>query len=69
MTTRSETSTIKIKTAYGSHYAHVSHVAGRVVDVRVSSPGKFMDTDIGKMLEDLGDAIGAEIRSINRIWK
>ena len=66
---RSETSTVKVKSDHGSHYAHISHVEGDIIDVRISSPGKFHDTAIGKLLEDIGDAIGAEMRMIHTHWR
>jgi hypothetical protein len=70
---RSEASTQKItapdEANFGSHYVHVSHVGGDIIDVRISSPGKFRDTALGKLLENINDAIGQEINTIHAKWR
>ncbi len=62
MITRQRTTTTKVPTRFGSLYTHVSHdAAGRAVEVAISSPGKFSETEIGDALTALAGAITATL--------
>ncbi len=60
---RRRTTTTKVETRFGSLYTHVSHdMAGCAVEVAISSPGKFSETEIGEALTLLAGAITATLR-------
>ena len=60
---RRRTTTTKVETRFGSLYTHVSHdAAGCAVEVSISSPGKFSETEMGDALTALGQAITATLR-------
>lgn len=61
---RTLTATQKVQTRFGSLYVHVSHVGGRVIEVRFSSPGKFSDTTMGEVFDALGDAVNSIIAEL-----
>lgn len=57
--------TEKVRTPFGSLYAHVSHDgAGKLIEVSFSSPGKFSDTSIDSALLALAAAVCAMIEQI-----
>lgn len=54
--TRQRTLTQKVESKHGSHYVHVSFDdAGHPCGMRISSPGKFRDSDLGQLLESISD--------------
>ena len=60
---RQRTTTTKVPTRFAPLYTHVSHdESGRAVEVAISSPGKFSDTEIGDALTALAQAITATLR-------
>lgn len=62
---RHRTITTKVKTPFGSLYTHVSHdEGGRAVEVRISSPGKFSETEMGEALTALATAITIALKDI-----
>lgn len=63
--TRHRTITTKVNTPFGSLYTHVSHdKLGRAIEVRISSPGKFSETEMGEALTALGTAITIALKDI-----
>jgi hypothetical protein len=66
--TREETTTAKVQTDFAPLYCHISHVAGAVTEIRFSSPGKFSDTAIEKLLAQLGDAATQACQEIVEHW-
>ena len=63
--TRHRTITTKVKTPFGSLYTHVSHDKwGRATEVRISSPGKFSETEVGEALTALATAITTTLKDI-----
>lgn len=60
---RFESHTVKVPTRFGTLYAHVDYDAeGRPVEVRISTPGKHMDTAVDEALVGLGTAITSLLR-------
>ena len=63
--TRLRTTTTKVKTRFGSLYTHVSHdESGYASEVKISSPGKFSETEMGEALTALANAITATLRDV-----
>lgn len=61
--TRLDSVTVKVKTPFGSLYAHVGFdKSGYPVEVSFSSPGKFSETEVGNALNALADAINKTLR-------
>ena len=62
---RKRTTTTKVKTRFGSLYTHVSHDSeGRAVEIAISSPGKFSETEMGDALNALATAITATLGDV-----
>ena len=62
---RHHTITTKVKSPFGSLYTHVSFDDnGYVIEVNMSSPGKFMETEMGEALIALAEAITNAIKDI-----
>ena len=66
--TRQETTTTKVQTDFASLYVHVSHIAGVITEIRFSSPGKFSDSQIEKLLGQLSDAATSACCEIVEHW-
>ena len=64
MTGRTETITERVNTKFGTHYVHISHVAGRILDISISSPGKFDNSEIAGLLGTLSEAANQVIADI-----
>ncbi len=64
---RKRTITTKVKTSFGSLYTHVSfNKKGQAVEVKISSPGKFNDTEMGQALEALAESITDAITGVSK---
>ena len=63
---RTRTTSTKVKTSFGSLYTHVAHDhSGRAVEVSISSPGKFSETEMGEALRLLAEAITATLTDVS----
>ena len=61
--TRRRLLTQRVKTKYGSWYAHVSHDGkGRVLGLSFSTPGKILDSQLDDVIRQMGDAANSLIR-------
>lgn len=55
---RERTLTQRVESKHGTHYVHVAfNQDGHASGVRISSPGKFKDSELGELLEAISDAV------------
>lgn len=55
--TRFESDTAKVPTRFGTLHVHCDYDAqGRPVEIRISTPGKHMDTAVDEALVGIGEA-------------
>lgn len=66
---RSECSTVRVQSGFGSLYLHVDHAEGQLKRVHISHPQKHEDTAVGRALESLALALSSEIRTLAETWK
>lgn len=64
MSERNLVTTLRVKVGKNSIYAHVTHDGPRIIEVAISSPGKFQETEIGSGLEELSLELTKEIIKI-----
>jgi len=62
--TRQEENIIKLQTKFGNLYIQIAHIGQRITGVHISAPGKFSDTTIGTMLDEINKIIDDEIEKI-----
>ena len=61
--TRFDTITVKVKTPFGSLYAHIGFDKNKnLVEISFSSPGKFSETEVGNALNALAGAINQTLK-------
>jgi len=60
----SETITVKIKSRFAPHYLHIEHIGGRVTGISISSPGRFIDSEVGELMTAIGETASQIIEQI-----
>jgi hypothetical protein len=64
---RASGTTIKVRSQFGNHFVSVfADADGRVCHLAISSPGKFHNTAIRKLLDDLEAAANQAIREVSQ---
>ena len=62
---RHRATTVRVATPFGSLYVHVAYDReGCAIEVSISSPGKFSDTEMGEVLAALSTAITEVLRDV-----
>lgn len=61
---RYDARTVRVKLGRNSIYVHISYDETEIVGIRISSPGKFQDTEIGNALDLLGEVITEEVKRV-----